>query len=83
MLVFGELVALLRAQGRCDSAAGVAKWWKELIRVRPMLLYCACPNEALTDPVSATAYRQLCVDQGRILEAHDMPFEASMAAHDH
>ncbi|MGH8262643.1 MAG: MEDS domain-containing protein [Steroidobacteraceae bacterium] len=74
--VFGEIVALLRAQGRNNSAGELERWWKALIRGRPMLLYCAYPSEALTDAQSAAAFRRTCVEHCRILEAQGLGMQA-------
>jgi len=75
--VFGEIVALLRAEGRKSSAIELERWWKDFIRVRPMLLYCEYPNEALTDPHNAAAFRRTCREQCRILEAQGLTLPAA------
>lgn len=73
--IFGEMVALLWAEGQYAAAVQVEKWWNELISARPVLLYCAYPNEAAMDPAQAVAFRDVCVEHCKILESNgvDLP----------
>jgi hypothetical protein len=70
--IFGEMAALLRMEGRKAAAAELERWWKQLTRARPMLLYCGYPLEALTDPGNAAAFRRTCLEQCRMLQYHSL-----------
>ena len=70
VLIFGELVALLWAEGRLAAAIRVEKWWNELISARPVLLYCAYPNEAARDPAHSAAFREVCLEYCKVLESN-------------
>ena len=61
---FGEMVALLWAQGRQDAAIDVEELWNELLGHHPFSLMCGYPIEGLGDPDSPTV-RQMMASHTR------------------
>jgi DNA-binding NarL/FixJ family response regulator len=57
MVAFGEMVALLCAQGKPWAALEVEKLWNEVLRVHDLHLRCAYP---LTTPFEEQMYAQIC-----------------------
>jgi hypothetical protein len=67
---YGEMVALLWAQGRQDAAIDLEELWNQLLGHHPFSLMCGYPIEGLGDPDSPTV-RQMMAAHTR---AH--PWEA-------
>jgi hypothetical protein len=61
---FGEMVALLWAQGRQDAAINLEELWNELLGHHPFSLMCGYPIEGLGDPDSPTV-RQMMASHNR------------------
>jgi hypothetical protein len=56
---FGEMVALLWAQGRQDAAINLEELWNELLGHHPFSLMCGYPIEGLGDPDSPTVRQMM------------------------
>ncbi|HSV67955.1 MAG TPA: MEDS domain-containing protein [Mycobacteriales bacterium] len=64
---FGEMVALLCADGNFSGAIQLEGLWNELGRDYPFSLYCAYPIAVLAGPGDLTAARQVCDRHSTIL----------------
>jgi DcmR-like sensory protein len=56
---FGEMVALLWAQGRQEAAIDVEELWNQLLGHHPFSLMCGYPIEGLGDPDSPTVRQMM------------------------
>ena len=56
---FGEMVALLWAQGRQDAAIDLEELWNELLGHHPFSLMCGYPIDGLGEPDSPTVRQML------------------------
>lgn len=56
---YGEMVALLWAQGRQDAAINLEELWNELLGHHPFSLMCGYPIEGLGDPDSPTVQQMM------------------------
>ncbi|MBW3546797.1 MAG: MEDS domain-containing protein [Actinobacteria bacterium] len=64
--IYGEMVALLWAEGNVAAAIALEDLWNELSGARPFSLLCAYPTAAF-DPVESTAlFRVLCEQHSRV-----------------
>ena len=64
--VFGEMVALLWAQGRAGAMHRLEHLWHELVKREAVPLFCAYPRSAFGDDAQATV-RQICAVHDRVL----------------
>ena len=58
--VFGELVALLAADGAYDAAIDMERCWDDLSEHYPFTLHCGYPMQAFSRPGSAEALALIC-----------------------
>jgi len=65
--VFGELVALLWAQGRVDEAVQVEKLWNELSRVYPFYLLCAYPLAGFNREAHIDPFLKICSQHSQVV----------------
>ena len=64
--IYGEMVALLWAEGNVAAAIALEDLWNELSGARPFSLLCGYPTTAF-DPVESTAsFRVLCEQHSRV-----------------
>ena len=67
--IFGEMVALLWAEGNCDAAIRLEELWNDLGQTHRFMLFCAyplngCGGEALAQPLS-----DVCGTHARVIPA--------------
>lgn len=61
---FGELVALLCAQGRYEAALRLEQLWNELVKCHDFSLFCAYPWLAFNRSEKSEVFQQLCAEHG-------------------
>ncbi|MEW6763877.1 MAG: ATP-binding protein [Pseudomonadota bacterium] len=62
---FGEMVALLCAEGRYQAAVRLEQLWNLLAADYRFALFCAYPWRLFPDPTQAEAFEQVCAEHGR------------------
>ena len=67
--VFGEMVRLLWDAGRREDAVRLEKLWSDLVTAKPVVLHCAYPGSAATDPEHARAFNKICIEHHEVLAA--------------
>jgi signal transduction histidine kinase/ActR/RegA family two-component response regulator len=67
--VFGEMVALLCADGRPQAAIELEQLWNELARRRPFTLLCAYPLAAFDPPGHEAAFAAVCAEHAEVIPA--------------
>ncbi len=67
--IFGELVALLWADGDYDSAIQLEKLWNDLSKIHPFSLFCAYPLSGFGNPKLAQPLADLCTAHSRVMPA--------------
>ena len=67
--IFGEMVALLWAEGRPDAALRLEALWNELQRSRPFLLFCAYPMSCFGGESHAGPLGHVCSSHSRVIPA--------------
>lgn len=65
MRAFGEMVALLWAQGNREGALGLEQLWNRLGACHPFTLFCAYPKDAFG--AEAGPYREVCHEHTHVL----------------
>jgi PAS domain S-box-containing protein len=60
VVVFGEMVALLCAEGKDEAALKVEALWNELANRHPFFLYCAYPTQAVQNSSNPELVLTLC-----------------------
>jgi len=63
---FGEMVALLSAEGKDDQAVELEGFWNELQRKCQFTLYCAYPLGGFRSAGSSEAFVRICNAHGRV-----------------
>jgi PAS domain S-box-containing protein len=64
---FGEMVALLCAQGNGDAAARLEELWNALGKAHPFSLYCAYPIQAFSRPEDRDLFLRVCSEHSVIV----------------
>jgi len=67
--IFGEMVALLWDAGQRDAAVCLEKMWNDLVVAKPVVLHCAYPHSAASDPALAHAFNKICIEHCEVLAA--------------
>ena len=67
--VFGELVALLCAEGNHDAAVQLEQLWNELARSRAISLLCAYPVDVFPRAVDGLPFAAICAEHARVVPA--------------
>jgi signal transduction histidine kinase/ActR/RegA family two-component response regulator len=67
--VFGELVAVLLAQGKPESAIEVEQWWNGLKKTKRFSLFCAYPLNGFGANELSEPLKQVCLSHSRIIPA--------------
>src|SRR5579864_596523 len=57
---FGEMVALLCAQGNGDAAVRLEQLWNDLAKTHHFSLYCAYPSQAFSRPEDRELFLRVC-----------------------
>lgn len=66
---FGEIVALLCAEGRHEAAIRVEELWNELAKKRRFSLFCAYPIGAFRREVDGTPFLRICAEHAHVIPA--------------
>jgi signal transduction histidine kinase/ActR/RegA family two-component response regulator len=67
--VFGELVALLAAEGRHAAAVRLEELWNDLGRTRPFSLFCAYPMSGFGRAADGRAFTDVCAEHHEVTPA--------------
>jgi signal transduction histidine kinase/ActR/RegA family two-component response regulator len=67
--VFGEMVALLWADGNSSAALSLEELWNDLHKVRTFSLFCAYPMEGFGGDMRATGLSDVCTTHSRVIPA--------------
>lgn len=67
--VFGEMVALLWAEGKCTEAIKLEELWNGLIKTHPFLLFCAYPMSGFGKEALATPLVDVCSAHSTVIPA--------------
>jgi signal transduction histidine kinase len=67
--IFGEMVALLWAEGNPDAALRLETLWNDLQRSRPFLLFCAYPMNCFGGEGHAVPLGHVCASHTRVIPA--------------
>jgi len=67
--IFGEMVALLWAEGNCDAALRLEALWNELHERQPFTLFCAYPMQVFEDETRARGLGDICTTHARAIPA--------------
>ncbi len=65
--VYGEMVALLWADGERDAAIALEHLWNELAEHHEFALLCAYPMSSFQDAASVAAFEQLCTSHSTVI----------------
>lgn len=76
--VFGELVAVLWAQGKYATAIQVEELWNGLKSQLPFSLFCAYPLQAFAGEDLAEPLKQVCLTHSRIIPAESYSSQNSL-----
>jgi signal transduction histidine kinase len=71
--IFGEMVALLLAQGKPDAAIRLEQLWNSLSQTRSFSLFCAYPMSSFKKEADANLFQQVCNQHSAVI-----PTEAYM-----
>src|SRR6202030_3463782 len=66
---FGEMVAILWAQGRCDAAIRVEQLWNELAHPHSFSLRCAYPIGCFAQETQDHLFAQVCAQHSSVIPA--------------
>ena len=78
--VYGEMVALLWADGDVSATIAVEDLWNDLASSRRFSLLCAYPTQGFNDDTRA-AFKQICTQHSGVICASDQPAGRSPADH--
>ncbi len=67
--IFGEMVALLWAEGNYDAALRLEEFWNDLHRTRPFTLFCAYPMQGFGGEARARGLGDVCTMHARLIPA--------------
>lgn len=65
--IFGEMVALLWAQGNSKAALRLEELWNGLHRKYTFQLFCGYPLNSFNDPEFAEGFNQVCAKHSRVI----------------
>jgi signal transduction histidine kinase len=66
---FGEMVALLWAEGREDAALQLEKLWNNLVQTHPFPLFCAYPLSGFASAAHAKKLLTICAEHSHVIPA--------------
>jgi signal transduction histidine kinase len=67
--IFGEMVALLWAEGNRDAAIRLEELWNGLQETHPFLLFCAYPMNIIGGATSVDHFSHVCTTHSRVIPA--------------
>jgi signal transduction histidine kinase len=77
VVIFGEMVALLWADGNVDAALKLERLWNDLARSHSFQLYCAYPMKSFSQESYSQAFREICAEHTHIKPTEDFTALAS------
>ena len=69
--VFGEMVALLWAQGRANEAIQLERVWNDLAKKYPLSLLCAYPVSVFNDTNHAESFLKMCNQHSEVVPTEE------------
>jgi len=66
---FGEMVALLWADGKCDAAIRLEQLWNELARTGSFHLHCAYPIHFFSQEKDGQLLKKICAEHSHVVPA--------------
>jgi signal transduction histidine kinase/ActR/RegA family two-component response regulator len=67
--IFGEMVALLWAEGNCDAAIRLEELWNNLGKIHPFSLFCAYTLNGFNGEESVERLGHVCAGHSRVIPA--------------
>ena len=67
--IFGEMVALLWAEEKCDQAIRLEEMWNDLGKTHPFLLFCAYPMNGFASDALAAPLLKVCAEHSSVIPA--------------
>ncbi|HET9281400.1 MAG TPA: MEDS domain-containing protein [Candidatus Angelobacter sp.] len=77
VVVFGEMVALLWAEGKRDATVRLESLWNELGERHTFHLLCAYPNRAFERPEHKQAFFSICGEHSEVNKRHSYHADAA------
>jgi signal transduction histidine kinase len=77
VLFFGEMVALLWADGDIDAALKLEQLWNDLARSHSFQLHCAYPMKVFDQEGHTEAFRSICAEHSHVVPTEDYTSLAS------
>lgn len=72
IVAFGEMVAVLCAEGNNEAALKLEGLWNQLLEKNPFFLYCAYPAEVFQNPRGAELFLRVCSEHGGVVGGEDV-----------
>ena len=66
-VAFGEMVALLWAEGKCEAALRLEQLWNELARRHSFALRCAYPMGCFDEETHNALFKQICSEHNHVI----------------
>jgi len=67
VVAFGEMVALLWAEGKCDAAIQLEKLWNELAKTYSFSLHCAYPMQGFSRQEMDDSLMKICAEHSSVV----------------
>jgi len=67
VVAFGEMVALLWAEGKCEAAMQLEKLWNELAKTYSFSLHCAYPMQGFSRQEMDDSVRKICAEHSGVV----------------
>jgi len=67
LIIFGEMVALLVADGKADVAIKLERLWNDLARTHSFDLYCAYPMKSFDQQAHSQAFLDICAEHPHVV----------------
>ena len=77
VVIFGEMVALLWADGNIDAALELEQLWNDLARSHAFQLYCAYPMKSFNQETHRQGFLNICAKHSHIIPAENYTALAS------
>jgi PAS domain S-box-containing protein len=73
VVAFGEMVAVLCAEGNSEAALKLETLWNQLLERNPFFLYCAYPTQTFHDSSGAELFLSVCSEHGGVVGDSSIP----------
>jgi PAS domain S-box-containing protein len=73
VVAFGEMVAVLCAEGNSEAALKLETLWNQLLERNPFFLYCAYPTQAFHNSSGAELFLSVCSEHGGVVGDSSIP----------